>query len=187
MEKLNISEIPKEIYIFENITPVIHSKKKSMKLCTQPYYKHSKGCPNFNKKEGCPPNILHISEEYDLTSLHAFVLRFPFEQYLNLKKEIHPDWTNRALANQRHWQSHLRATLLSAYKEEIEEQYPNHTLILNPEAQGINVDETLKTVGIELEWCKQNEQGEIVEFPQYMSHVYFLGERYENDILEAKT
>jgi predicted metal-binding protein len=185
MEKLSLTEIPKDIYLFENITPVIHSKKKSMQLCTQPYYKHSKGCPNFNKKDGCPPNILHISEEYDLTSLHALVLQFPFEQYINLKKEIHPDWTNRALANQRHWQSHLRATLLNQYDSEIKEQYPNHTLILNPEGQGINVEETLKTVGIQLDWCKQNEEGEITEFPEYIYHVYFLGERYEDITLES--
>jgi hypothetical protein len=26
-------------------------------LCTKPYHNHKKGLVNFNKKEGCPPNV----------------------------------------------------------------------------------------------------------------------------------
>lgn len=170
MEKLNIFEIPREICVVENVPLVIHPMKSVHQLCTQPYYKHPKGCPNFNNKDKCPSDILHISEEYDCSDIHMFFLKFSFSEYIDQKKQIHPTWNFRQLYNQRHWQGHLRSQL-NQYWESIEDRYPEHELIENPEAQGVNIQETLKQINVEMEWPSEEY------IPEYVYHVYLLGKR----------
>lgn len=178
MEKPKIYEIPKDIYLFENVPLVLHDMSTVYSLCTQNYYLHKYGCPNFGEKEGCPPNVLHISQQYDLDSINMLLLRFPFYSYISQKKEIHPDWSMRALCNQRHWQNHLKASL-NKYWDNVEERYPDYKVIKNPEAQGVNVQETLKQLDIDLLWPKTDENNEILEIPDYMYHVYLLGKELE--------
>lgn len=179
MEKLNIYEIPKDIYLIHNVPLVLHDAKTVHQLCTQQYPKHKKGCPNFNHKEGCPPHIQHISQQYDLESINILLLKFPFSYYITLKQQEHPDWSLRALSNQRHWQNHLKGTL-NEYWKNIKDKYPGYKLIKNPEAQGVNVDETLKELNIDLQWPKTDEYDEICEVPEYMYHVYLMGKELDN-------
>jgi len=184
MEKAPIYEIPREIEIYENVEIVTHDQRRTIELCRQPYYNHRKkgeeGCPNYySRKEGCPLDVLHISQQFDLSTMHALILRFSFGEYIKRKRQEHPNWTNRALANQRHWQGHLKSCL-NSYWDEIQDRYPNHEVIVNAEAQGVNIQETLDRVGVHLEWCVQDENDRITEFPEYMHHVYFLGERLED-------
>ncbi len=179
MEKLNIHEIPKDIYLIKNIPLVLHDMKTVHQLCTQKYYNHSKGCPNFNKKDGCPPHIQHISQQYDLESMNMLLLRFPFYYYITLKQQEHPDWSLRELSNQRHWQNHLKGTL-NEYWKNIKNEYPEYKLIKNPEAQGVNVEETLSNIDIPLNWCKQDEYENITQVPEYMYHVYLMGKELDN-------
>ncbi len=46
------------------INPVIDYSVR--RLCVKPYPNHKKGCPNFNKKEGCPPTADFFDKVYDL-------------------------------------------------------------------------------------------------------------------------
>lgn len=174
MEKVNIHEMPKEILMIENASLVLHNMKTVHRLCTQPYYKHKRGCPNFNSKEGCPPGILHISQQYDLSAINILLIKFPFYEYISLKQELHSDWGLRELINQRHWQGHLKSNL-NEHWEDIKEGYPEYKVIKNPEAQGVNVEETLKNYDISLNWCGKNEYEEITDVPEYIYHVYLLG------------
>lgn len=178
MEKLKIYEIPKYISLIENIPLVLHDMSTVYSLCTQNYYLHKYGCPNFGEKEGCPPNVLHISQQYDLDSINILLLKFPFESYISQKKELHPDWSMRALCNPRHWQNHLK-TSLNEYWNSIEEKYPEYKLIKNPEAQGVNVEKTLKQLDIDLQWPKTDEHSQICEIPDYIYHVYLFGKELE--------
>lgn len=50
---------------FQKVTPVIDYKMRA--LCVKPYYNHKKGCPNFNKKAGCPPGIGFFDKMNDLS------------------------------------------------------------------------------------------------------------------------
>ena len=45
------------------VNPIIDYSVR--KLCVQPYYNHPKGCPNFNKKDGCPPIAKYFDKVYD--------------------------------------------------------------------------------------------------------------------------
>ena len=174
MEKVEIDEFEKEINIIHNVDLIMHDMKTVNQLCTQQYYKHKKGCPNFNRKNGCPPTIYHISQEYDLSSIHLLYVKFPFLDYISKKGEIHSDWNLRQLANQRHWQGHLRSSL-DMYWGSIRKDYPYYRKISNPEGQGVNVEDTLKQYDIQLDWCKKDEQENIVEVPEYMYYVYLIG------------
>ena len=179
MEKLNIYEIPKDIYLIHNVPLVLHDMKSVNYLCTQQYHKHKKGCPNFNRKQGCPPHIQHLSQQYDLESINMLLLKFPFRYYISLKQQDHPDWSLRQLSNQRHWQKHLKANL-NEYWNNTKEEYPGYKVIENPEGQGVNVEETLKLLNIDLDWCKQDEYENITQVPEYMYHVYLMGKELDN-------
>jgi hypothetical protein len=175
-----VEQVKKEIYLYENIQPVTHSKGETIHLCTQHYYHNgtsNTGCPNYNSGiEDCPPEAMHIKEAFRKDSIHLLTVQFPFQEYIDIKKEKHPTWSNRALINQRHWQAHLKR-LLDRYWERIKDRYPDHVVIRNPEAMGVNVEETMKKLGIQLQWCEQNEKHEIVTIAEYMHHVYLLAKK----------
>lgn len=177
--KFSVYEIPREIFVVEApLDLVTHSITEAREQCVQEYYKHPKGCPNFGVNETCPHKNtqLHVTEKYDVLSLRLLILRFHFREYIERKKIIHPDWTNRALANQRHWQSHLRSQLLKYWDTFGQEQYPGCALEMNPEAHGVNVVETLANHGVEISWCVEGENHEFVSLPDYMHHVFLFGE-----------
>lgn len=174
----NLESFEKKFRVIENAQIVTHDIKTVNKLCTQPYHNHKKGCPNFGHRQDCPPNLRHISEEYDMNSIHILLLEFPFGEYFNQRKKFHPDWTNRALINPRHWQNHLRASLNREW-ENIEDEYPEHSFIQNPEGQGVNLVETLALNGVELEWSVENEMGEIVSVAQNLYRVALIGKKVE--------
>ena len=173
-ESLNIYSLDKERIFIPYAHIKTHSLPVANKLCRQAYYKHPKGCPNYNRRENCPPNTLHIFQQYDPLSIHILCVKFPFLEYISQKELLHPDWTVRALTNQRHWQGHLKGEV-RRYWEEIKGEYPLHKLIENPEGQGVNVQKTLKRYDINLKWCEQNSKGEIVSVPEYIYHVNLIG------------
>jgi len=174
-----VEQFPKEIYLYENVPIQYHTKSETVKMCLNPYYRHPKGCPNFHIKKGCPPEVLNISQQYDTEHLNMILLRFPFEQYISAKSQIHPQWPLRQLANPRHWQGHLRSTLYR-YWDTIKDEYPSFTLITGPEAMGINVGSTLENMNIPLKWFEKNEKDEIVSVPEYICHICMFGEEVYN-------
>jgi len=174
-----VEQFPKEIYLYENVPIQYHTKSETVKMCLNPYYRHPKGCPNFHIKKGCPPEVLNISQQYDTEHLNMILLRFPFEQYISAKSQIHPQWPLRQLANPRHWQGHLRSTLYR-YWDTIKDEYPSFTLITGPEAMGINVGSTLENMNIPLGWFEKNEKDEIVSVPEYICHICMFGEEVYN-------
>ena len=174
-----VEQFPKEIYLYENVPIQYHTKSETVKMCLNPYYRHPKGCPNFHIKKGCPPEVLNISQQYDTEHLNMILLRFPFEQYISAKSQIHPQWPLRQLANPRHWQGHLRSTLYR-YWDTIKDEYPSFTLITGPEAMGINVGSTLENMNIPLKWFKKKKKDEIVSVPEYICHICMFGEEVYN-------
>lgn len=120
--------------------------------CRAPYPNHPNGCPNWGIKKGCPPNVPCFLKEFNQKVLVCAV-GIDFAHYLQIRRDIHPNWTERALRNPRHWQGHLRMLLrkdLLALKDE-ERNNKNKIVITNPEAMGINIFETCKQVGLILE------------------------------------
>jgi len=179
-----IYEIPKEFFVLEPPLDLeMHSMREVYRLCTQEYYNHKIGCPNFASREGCPPGLKHITEILDTSSLHFYFVRFHFQKYIEQKMDRSPGWTNRAYANQRHWQGHLRSQLIKRWEEVDQYNYPDYVLHLemksycrNPEAHGINVMKTLENHGFETGWCIENDDHEFVQLPQYMYQVFVFGQ-----------
>ena len=137
--------------------------------CLDPYPRHPKGCPNWGKKEGCPPNIRYFPNVYS-TSVHIAAVRFNFADYLELRRQDHPDWTDRALRNPLYWQGHVRHELNQFLFEYLSE-HPEITgeIVFNPEAMGVNLFATCQKAGINLEQTPKNNVYKIALIAQKLT------------------
>jgi predicted metal-binding protein len=172
-----IFEIPREIFVLQPpLDLVIHSKQEVYDMCRKPYYKHPKGCPNYGKKESCPPRVSHITEVFDLSTIHFLIMKFDFAKYIAMRREARPHDTNRSLANQRHWQGHLRSQLRLEWQNSLQCVYPDYIVREDPEALGVNVVSSLANHGIDFDWCKEDTQHEFISLPNYMYHVFIFGQ-----------
>ena len=133
-------------------TKVVCQPKGFNRWCSLPYPDHKNGCPNFGKSEGCPPLAPYFLDLYKPEVYVAF-MRFNFGQYLGQKKQVHPDWTLRALVNPRHFQTHLDSQLRSFTDSELRKpNFENFRPVHNTEAMGVNMHLTARNAGVELEW-----------------------------------
>lgn len=126
-------------------------------LCRKPYYNHKRGCPNYGKKDGCPPKAPPFDDVYNSSKpVYAIFSIFDFKGYINRMRRKHPDWSRRQLECCLYWQGTARKAL----KIEIEhfrKIFPSEYVITRcPEGMGVLVTNTMRQVGIELEWPPQN-------------------------------
>ena len=139
-----ITEIDPKIILWE---------KKIQGLCRKPYYNHPKGCPNFNKKNGCPPQP-PIEKIFNLEDkLFVIYTSFPVGEFAERMRVEHPQWNEhpRQWYNPRRWQPRAR----KEHNGEIQHflsNFPQYTINKCPEAHGINVTDLMKKLGIELRW-----------------------------------
>lgn len=131
------------------------NKKELHKLCTHKYEGHEKGCPNFNKKNGCPPQQRPLNEIYNLAKPFYLVWNI-FDLSLHTKrlKLKHPNWSRRQLYCCLYWQGKARKQLKSIVNLFKRQDIVNASLTVNycPEAMGIDITNTLKKANIILEW-----------------------------------
>ncbi|MCK5616294.1 hypothetical protein KAR91_81280 [Candidatus Pacearchaeota archaeon] len=127
-------------------------------LCKKAYPNHKKGCPNYNKRHDCPPKVPLISKVLDLTKpIYAIWNVYDFKAHTDKMTLLHTnqpgkkDWSIRQIECCLYWQGtarkHLRAEIGSFIKEKGE-----HLILTTPEACGVNITETMKNIGIILEW-----------------------------------
>lgn len=127
-------------------------------LCCKPYEGHPHGCPNFASGVlRCPPNAPLIGNVMSLFQDH-YVVWNEFDLALHVAKmhARHPRWSRRQLFNCLYWQPTARKQL----REEIDKLIMDRSwdgrkdviVLTTPEACGVNVTETMKRIGIELEW-----------------------------------
>jgi predicted metal-binding protein len=120
-------------------------------MCLKKSNSFRNGCPNYGKREGCPPrNLFH--EEYNLNEpIYLIATDFDLTQQTNKIRRAHPDWTEKAIYNPRYWQNTARKTHLSEISNFLKEN-PNYTIERSPEGAGINIDKLCSSYGINLEW-----------------------------------
>lgn len=137
------------------VKPVLQNSVRQ--LCAKPYYNHPKGCPNFNKRCSCPPAAPLLSEFFDLRKrVLAVCIDFNLAQHVETMKARHPNWSRRQCECCLYWQGTVRKKL----KQEIQYNMTRSPLFDDaelistdcPEAMGCNVTETMKAVGVILEW-----------------------------------
>jgi len=132
------------------VVPVIDLSVRQ--LCTRPYPNHKHGCPNWDKKAGCPPKTLAIDEIIDLGEpVYVIYNQYDFGRHVDRMKAKHPSWSDRQLACCLYWQGTARKHLREAIRA-FSAPYWYLRIVSTPEAYGVDVTATMKNVGIELEW-----------------------------------
>jgi predicted metal-binding protein len=132
--------------------------KTVRRLCREPYPGHPKGCPNWNKKAGCPPQapfLYNVIDRYQ--PIYVVWNRFDLGAHVARLKKAHPKWSPRQLTCCLYWQGTARKELRQKVLDEIADldlcAYSRSVEILYcPEACGLNVTATMKNIGIDLEW-----------------------------------
>ncbi len=158
--------------MFSLVTPVIDYSVRS--LCKKPYPGQSNGCPNFNCKNGCPPNAPLFDKIFDLSdSIFVIYNIFDLDSHIKRMKKLHPEWTDKQAGCSRYWQTTARKQLSSEinrfmleHRSEKNLYYAvtpyngiekdlllSHRAIFSPpEAMGVDLDATMRNLGIVLEW-----------------------------------
>lgn len=132
------------------VQPVIDYSVR--RLCVAEYPGHPKGCPNYGKKKGCPPNVPVFDKIYDLSQpVYAIYNRFDIGTHMARMRAKHPDWSERQVRCCLYWQNGARiendkhiALFLQSHLD-----YETETC---PEAMGVDVTATMERSAIILEW-----------------------------------
>lgn len=122
-------------------------------LCVRAYPGHPRGCPNYGHKVGCPPKAPTFWDLFDEgRPIVAVWSVFDLRGHIERMRGSHPGWSERQLRNCLYWQAGARKVL----REEVELVESNLGVgslsTMCPEGLGVNVTETMKGLGVELEW-----------------------------------
>ncbi len=136
--------------IIKKVKPIINYAV--VELCKRPYPGRPHGCPNYNKKKRCPPNVERFDEFYDMTKpFYAIINVFDLQAHVEKMRQRHPNWTERQLRNCLYWQhtarKHLKEAIFDFYK-----QNKGFRITVCPEGMGVNVFLTMKNAGIQMQW-----------------------------------
>lgn len=120
------------------------------KWCLLPYPNHPKGCPNYGKKQICPPFSKPFKELVE-SPFYLVIQTFDLEAQAKRMKERHPHWTDRQSRNCLYWQRGLMKRLRIEARKFIDSQDHGLMLLEIPEANGVDLFNTCKNLGIILE------------------------------------
>lgn len=135
--------------MFAKIEPILDYSVRG--LCKSPYHNHPKGCPNWGKPK-CPPDMVKVEDYFDINQPMYFIWNeFDLGSHIEKMKEKHPDWSDYQLRCVLYWQPKARKQLKEKIIE-FKKQHPECTVNACPEAMGVNVTETMKSIGIILDW-----------------------------------
>ena len=125
-------------------------------LCAKPYHGHKKGCPNYGKKQLCPPHAPLLPDIFDISKpIYLIYNKFDFKKHKkNLKKQW-PKATQKQLECCLYWQGTARKQLKQKTAIFLKKK-PEYYILTIPEACGVNITATMKKIGIELEWPPVN-------------------------------
>jgi len=135
---------------WQEVRPVLDAAAR--KWCTLRYPNHPKGCPNFNKKAGCPPKARLFIELFDLKKPFYIIFnKFNFKAHCDRMRKKHPEWTDRQVRCCLYWQGTARKQLREIVAEFVKE-HPDLYVTNCPEANGVDITRTMERIGIKLEW-----------------------------------
>lgn len=127
------------------------------KLCVRPYPNHPRGCPNFGKRKTCPPQCPLLEDVFDMRAGFWIVwVEFDFAKHCDRMRKKHPDWSQRQVECCLYWQAgvnkELRKAVCKQWAVIALKTGENCVTTYCPEAMGVNVTETMRKIGVELEW-----------------------------------
>lgn len=122
--------------------------------CILPYPGHPKGCPNYNKKDYCPPKTPLINKI--ITPPYKLVaVKFNLKRHVKKMKEKHPEWTDRQARCVLYWQKKAEKNLRKE-SEKAAEKIEESKIIYKPEAYGVNLFATCRKIRLNLEKNPRN-------------------------------
>lgn len=162
---------------FTRAIPVVNRAVRG--LCTRPYPNHRKGCPNYDKKEGCPPG----APLFDATCKPEVIVVwnvFDFSAHVARMREAHPDWSQRQVECCLYWQGTARKHLRHEVKLALRE-HPGATVVMCPEAMGVDVTATMRSLGVDLEWPPERKAVQVAFLVEEIDPVCFQLETTEEE------
>ncbi len=141
-------------------------------LCQGRYPGHPRGCPNFGHKAGCPPAAKPLAEVVDLARpIFAIWTVFDLAARKAELRDLHPTWSDGRCANLRYWQATARRALEGTIAEWVlnsPEPMGDIVVLRTPEAHGVDVTATMRSIGQHLEWPPRTitYQVALVGFPR---------------------
>lgn len=121
-------------------------------ICQRRYPGHPKGCPNWGKRHTCPPQAPLLGDLLDLDRpVYCLHNCFDLASHVARMRKRHPDWSERRLRCCLYWQGTARKQL-RVKVDAFLEKHPGHLTVFVPEACGVDVTATMRSIGIELEW-----------------------------------
>lgn len=142
---------------WREVRPVIDTSVRN--LCSRPYPNHPKGCPNYGKRDMCPPQSPLLWDKFDENmKVYALWADFDLGAHVRRMKEKHPEWSYRQLSCCLYWQGTARKFMKKEAFKWLSEFDTARMLGVTacPEAMGVNVTATMKSIGVELEWPPKN-------------------------------
>ena len=133
--------------IFKTTTKLVLDNR-ARDWCKLPYPDHPKGCPNYGKKQGCPPQAPLVGDYFNLNEDHYFVVvQFDLGKHIERMKNKHPSWSDRQAKCVLYWQGGVNKALREECQFYVAQQ---GGLVYNlcPEAMGVNVIKTCKAMGL---------------------------------------
>ncbi len=136
------------------LSDVVYDRRaKDGTWCRLPYLNHPKGCPNFPK---CPNNHNDFLDLRDNYIWYAVIEEFNLKIHAEGMKWLHPNWTERQCRNLLYWQGGVRRLLLGKAYMGLYQSPEGGILLEIPEANGVNVFETMALVGITIDRHPEN-------------------------------
>lgn len=119
--------------------------------CTLPYPLHSRGCPNYGHKYGCPPKAPLVEDTIDLDKpCWLVIIEFNLGSHIARMLSLHPDWSNRQARCVLYWQGGVNRELkLRSFVARLE--HPNTNIFFTPEAMGVHIIKTMQNLGFPIE------------------------------------
>ena len=121
---------------------------KAREWCLLPYPDHPHGCPNYGKRDTCPPDAPLVDRFIDTQQpMYLIVVSFDLEQHIHRMMQIHPQWSERQAKCVLYWQAGVNHQLDNECKL-FKWSHPAMITTRCPEAMGVNVIATAQLVGI---------------------------------------
>ncbi len=121
---------------------------RAREWCKLPYPDHPHGCPNYNHKSTCPPEVCLIEDFIDPTRpIWLVIEEFDLGGHIAKMLTLNPHWSNRQARCVLYWQGTVNKKLeLSC--QTIATQHPGSHYTICPEAMGVDVIHTVKQFGV---------------------------------------
>lgn len=121
---------------------------KAREWCKLPYPDHPRGCPNYGKRDTCPPSAPLIDDFVDLSRpLYLLAVRFDLAGHVAVMLSKHPSWTLRQARNVLYWQGSVNRSLRELCRF-FRVCLPEVVTTVCPEAMGVNVIASAISCGI---------------------------------------